>query len=75
MRSIELTSKERDLLKSAVALVNEKLVEDGDRIILRGFGTFSLKLHPERVRKNPRTGADVECPARMALKFKPSKGD
>src|SRR5947209_19468440 len=31
----------------------------GDRVELRGFGAFSVKHHPARTGRNPRTGAHV----------------
>ena len=34
----------------------------GDRVELRGFGTFVAKLRKGRVGRNPKTGAEVEVP-------------
>ena len=45
----------------------------GGRIGIRAFGSFSLRLRPARVARNPRTGTPVALPARYAPNFKPGK--
>ena len=45
----------------------------GGRIEIRAFGSFSLRLRPARVARNPRTGTPVSLPARYAPNFKPGK--
>ncbi|MEM6681216.1 MAG: integration host factor subunit beta [Pseudomonadota bacterium] len=45
----------------------------GDRVELRGFGTFSVKSRPARVGRNPRTGAAVDVDAKMVPYFKTGK--
>jgi integration host factor subunit beta len=45
----------------------------GDRVELRGFGTFDLRHHERGMRRNPRTGAAVEVRERIAVHFKPSR--
>ncbi|MGD8810792.1 MAG: integration host factor subunit beta [Gammaproteobacteria bacterium] len=41
---------------------------EGDRVELRGFGAFSVKVRDSRVGRNPRTGATVHV-ARKAVPF------
>ena len=41
---------------------------EGDRVELRGFGAFSVKVRDSRVGRNPRTGATVQV-ARKAVPF------
>jgi integration host factor subunit beta len=43
------------------------------RIELRGFGTFSIKIHEARTGRNPRTGALVPVPKRAHPHFKAGK--
>ena len=43
----------------------------GGRIEIRAFGSFSLRLRPARVARNPRTGTTMSLPARYAPNFKP----
>jgi integration host factor subunit beta len=45
----------------------------GDRIEVRGFGSFSLHHHPSRNAHNPRTGEKVVTMPKYAPHFKPGK--
>lgn len=45
----------------------------GDRVELRGFGTFSVKKRPARTGRNPRTGEPVSVSAKVTPSFKPGK--
>ena len=45
----------------------------GDRIEIRGFGSFSLHYRPPRVGRNPKTGDSVELAAKYVPHFKPGK--
>ena len=42
----------------------------GERVELRGFGSFALKSRPVRERRNPRTGAVITLPATKHPSFK-----
>ena len=46
---------------------------DGDRIEVRGFGSFSLHYRPPRRGRNPRTGEAVALPGKHVPHFKPGK--
>ena len=45
----------------------------GNRIEIRGFGSFSVAERKPRMGRNPRSGEDVEIPGRRVVRFKPSK--
>ena len=45
----------------------------GDRVELRGFGAFSVKVRPARTGRNPRTGAIVPVSEKFAPFFKTGK--
>ena len=45
----------------------------GDRIDIRGFGTFSVNVRPPRVGRNPKSGQEVAVPAKRVPHFKPGK--
>ncbi|MEC9206169.1 MAG: HU family DNA-binding protein [Pseudomonadota bacterium] len=45
----------------------------GERVELRGFGTFSLHEHNSRTARNPKTGEPVALQKRYTVHFKPSK--
>ena len=46
---------------------------EGERIEVRGFGSFSLHYRPTRVGRNPKTGATVIVPDKHVPHFKPGK--
>lgn len=48
-------------------------LEDGDRIEIRGFGSFSLHYREPRVGRNPKTGDKVELDGKYVPHFKPGK--
>jgi integration host factor subunit beta len=66
--------------KDAEALVNTILnrIADGlvagDRVELRGLGTFSLKTRGAREGRNPKTGVAVPIAEKKTVAFKPGKG-
>jgi len=45
----------------------------GERIEIRGFGSFNLHERKARIGRNPRTGESVEVPACYKVHFKPGK--
>ena len=45
----------------------------GERIEIRGFGSFDLHHRPPRIGRNPKTGEAVNLPAKVAVHFKPGK--
>lgn len=45
----------------------------GERIEIRGFGSFSLNFRPPRVGRNPKTGERVEVAGKHVPHFKPGK--
>lgn len=48
-------------------------LSQGDRIEIRGFGSFSLHYRAPRVGRNPKTGESVELDAKYVPHFKPGK--
>jgi integration host factor subunit beta len=65
-RDVELAVKEL-LEQMSLALAS------GERIEVRGFGSFSLHYRPPRVGRNPKTGDSVEVPDKYVPHFKPGK--
>ena len=45
----------------------------GDRIEIRGFGSFCLHTHKSRIARNPKTGDKIALERRNTIHFKPSK--
>lgn len=60
----------------AVKCIIEKMnqaLSSGDRIEIRGFGSFSLHLRPPRMGRNPKTGESVALSKKYVPHFKPGK--
>jgi len=63
-------------VEEAVRILTNTLAESlaaGERIEVRGFGGFSLRTHPPRLARNPKTGEPVEIGPRRTPHFKPGK--
>jgi integration host factor subunit beta len=64
-------------IEALVDTVFESITEAlnaGNRVELRGFGTFSVKSREARIGRNPRTGETVQVAAKTLPFFKPGKG-
>lgn len=46
----------------------------GDRIALVGFGSWTVEERSARTGRNPRTGEEIQIPAKKVVKFKPGAG-
>ena len=66
---------ERDIEKIVNVILDEMVeaLRRGDRVELRGFGAFSVKLRAPRQGRNPRTGAVVAVAERALPFFKTGK--
>lgn len=69
----DLVIKDAEASVLAILDVLSKTLAAGDRIEIRGFGSFSLNYRPPRVGRNPKTGDAVEVPAKFAPTFKAGK--
>lgn len=70
----EITKKEAALLVENVIGAIADEVAGGGKVSLVGFGTFETVKRNERKCRNLQTGEDMIVPAKMAPKFRPSKG-
>lgn len=59
-------------VKSLLEQMSEALA-NGERIEVRGFGSFSLHYRPARIGRNPKTGEAVALPGKHVPHFKPGK--
>jgi integration host factor subunit beta len=59
-------------VKSLIEMMSNAL-SVGERIEIRGFGSFSLHYRPPRVGRNPKSGEKVELPGKYVPHFKPGK--
>jgi integration host factor subunit beta len=59
-------------VKKIIDFMSENLYQ-GERVEIRGFGTFSLHTHQSRLARNPKTGDKIALERRNTVHFKPSK--
>jgi integration host factor subunit beta len=59
-------------VKHILELMSEALAS-GERIEIRGFGSFSLHFRPPRMGRNPKTGDSVALAGKHVPHFKPGK--
>ncbi len=60
------------IVKTIFEKISEALAR-GDRIEIRGFGSFTVKEYASRVGRNPRTGEAVQVPAKRRPNFRSGK--
>src|SRR5690606_15444716 len=71
--SNDLSTKDVELaIKALIDYMADAMVE-GERIEIRGFGSFSLHFRAPRVGRNPKTGASVELQGKYVPHFKCGK--
>ncbi len=61
-----------DAKKALDAFINSTTgaLKGGDRVALVGFGSFSIANRSARTGRNPKTGAEMQIPAKKVVKFK-----
>jgi integration host factor subunit beta len=68
-----LTRKHSEVIVDAVFSSIVDALRQGDKIELRGFGSFRVRRRESRAGRNPKTGAGVMVPAKSVPHFKPGK--
>ncbi len=72
-RQTQLSAKDVELVvKSLLELMAQSLAK-GERIEIRGFGSFSLHFRAPRTGRNPKTGDSVALAGKYVPHFKPGK--
>lgn len=72
-RQAHLKSEDVDLSVKALLEMMGGSLANGERIEIRGFGSFSLHYRPPRLGRNPKTGESVALPGKHVPHFKPGK--
>ncbi len=73
VRVTELPRKESEAVVETIFESIIGALQGGDRIEIRGFGSFRTRQRRGRTGRNPKTGAKVEVPPKRIPFFKPSK--
>jgi integration host factor subunit beta len=72
-RVVQLTKKQAETIVNVVFDSIVESLRSGQKIELRGFGSFRLRSRKSRTGRNPKTGEKVEVPSKKIPYFKPGK--
>lgn len=72
-RQTQLAYRDVELAVKTILEHMATTLSNGQRIEIRGFGSFSLHYRPPRVGRNPKSGEPVSLPAKHVPHFKPGK--
>ncbi len=72
-RAVEMSRKDSEVIVETIFESLVKSLRNGDKIEIRGFGSFRIRRRDPRIGRNPKTGARVDVPAKKIPYFKPSK--
>lgn len=67
----ELQAKDVELALNCIIGQMSDALAEGERIEIRGFGSFSRRHRAPRIGRNPKTGEAVNLPAKAVVHFKP----
>jgi len=69
----QITRREAEVVVSTIFAAIGDALSRGERVELRGFGSFYTKQRNARIGRNPKTGDTVQVPAKVVPQFKPGK--
>lgn len=69
----QLVAKDVDVAVKTILDAMTDAVATGERIEIRGFGSFALNCRPPRIGRNPKSGDKVMVPEKRVPHFKPGK--
>jgi len=70
---VDMTRKDSEVIVEAIFDSIVRSLRAGDKIEIRGFGSFRTRQRQPRIGRNPKTGTRVEVPPKRIPYFKPSK--
>jgi integration host factor subunit beta len=77
---VEKVSKTMDISKKHTEIVVNTIIDsiistlrEGEKVELRGFGSFKIRDRRSRIGRNPKTGEKVDIPGKKIPYFKPGK--
>lgn len=72
-RVTSLTKRQTEVIVNTIFNSIKQSLADGDKIEIRGFGSFKLRGRRMREGRNPKTGSNVHVPAKRVPFFKAGK--
>ena len=72
-KQAQLAYKDVELAVKTMLEHMARTLSSGERIEIRGFGSFSLHYRPPRMGRNPKTGEAVSLGSKYVPHFKPGK--
>ena len=72
-RVIEISRKDSEVILEAILDGIARSLVAGDKVEIRGFGSFRTRERQGRIGRNPKTGVRVDVPAKRIPYFKPGK--
>ena len=73
LRFPQLVAKDADFAVKMILDAMTSCLAQGDRIEIRGFGSFALNYRPPRTGRNPKSGDKVQVPEKYVPHFKAGK--
>lgn len=67
------TRRDSEIIVETIFSTVVEALRAGDKVEIRGFGSFRVRQRDARMGRNPKTGEPVAVPARKVAFFKPSK--
>lgn len=71
--AIDLPKRKGEVVVNEVLQCIIDALADGDRVDLRGFGSFRISSRHKRLGRNPRTGEEIKVPAKRVPLFRAGK--
>src|SRR5947199_10500682 len=72
-KATDMSRKDSEVIVETIFESIVKSLRTGDKIEIRGFGSFRTRQRDARVGRNPKTGERVDVPPKKIPYFKPSK--
>ncbi len=69
----DLTKKQTEVIINTIFDSIKDALSTGDKIEIRGFGSFKIRSRKQREGRNPKTGSPVSVPAKKVPFFKAGK--
>jgi len=70
---VEVTRKDAEVIVDTVFKSVVDSLKGGDKVEIRGFGSFRTRQRQGRIGRNPKSGEKVDVPPKTIPFFKPSK--